>query len=75
MLKLDGVKLKNARLDKGLTKEEAARMAGVSEPTYARAEDGQLIHGSTARCVCDSLSLILAEVRISDETVDEERTA
>jgi transcriptional regulator with XRE-family HTH domain len=73
-MKLDGTKLKNARLDKGWSQNEAAVAATVSEPTYIRAEQGLPIHPSTGRLITEALGVALADVRISVED-DEERTA
>lgn len=71
MMKLDGTKLKNARLDKGWNQEEAAKAANISEPTYVRAEQGHPIHPSTGRCIAEALGIVLSDVRIPIEDGEE----
>lgn len=66
MMKLNGVKLREARLDRSWTQDQAAAAAGVSLPTYNRAENESPIHPGTAEKICSSLGLPVATTRIRE---------
>jgi transcriptional regulator with XRE-family HTH domain len=69
-MKLNGEKLRNARLDKTMTQEEAAKAANVSLGTYHRAEHEKEIDPPTARRICEVLDLDAVDVRLRDVQVD-----
>jgi transcriptional regulator with XRE-family HTH domain len=70
-MKLDGTKLKEARLNKGLTQEQVAEKAAVSFATVNRAEHGRGVHPPSAKAIVDVLELKLPDVRISEEEDDD----
>lgn len=70
MMKLEAIKVLNARLDRGWSQAEAAQKAGLSPVTYNRAENGSDIHPSTGKQIAEALELNLADIRV--QSVDTE---
>ena len=60
---MNGKKLKDARIDKGMTAEEVASLALVSVKTVYNAENGKSVNISTAKRICKVLGLSHRDLR------------
>lgn len=63
-MRLNKELLIEARENRGWTQEQAAQAAGVSLPTYNRAENGKEVQPPNAKRIADALELVLAKVRV-----------
>jgi transcriptional regulator with XRE-family HTH domain len=64
-MEVDGVKLKEMRLDAGLSQEELHEMTGVSRDTISRMETGDRPnpHPKTLRKLAEALGVSVADIR------------
>jgi transcriptional regulator with XRE-family HTH domain len=64
-MEVDGVKLREARLDRGLSQEELHEMTGVSRDTISRMETGDRPnpHPKTLRKLAEALGVSVADIR------------
>jgi transcriptional regulator with XRE-family HTH domain len=64
-MEVDGVKLKELRLDRGLSQEELHEMTGVSRDTISRMESGDRPnpHPRTLRRLAEALGVTVADIR------------
>jgi transcriptional regulator with XRE-family HTH domain len=64
-MEVDGVKLKEMRLDRGLSQEELHEMTGVSRDTISRMETGDRPspHPKTLRKLAEALGVSVADIR------------
>jgi transcriptional regulator with XRE-family HTH domain len=64
-MEVDGVKLKEIRLDRGLSQEELHEMTGVSRDTISRMETGDRPnpHPRTLRRLAEALGVSVADIR------------
>jgi transcriptional regulator with XRE-family HTH domain len=64
-MEVDGVKLREARLDRGLSQEDLHRMTGVSRDTISRMETGDRPnpHPKTLRKLAGALGVSVADIR------------
>jgi transcriptional regulator with XRE-family HTH domain len=69
-MKLDGRKLKDARLDLGLSQSDVATKAGVAQATISNAENGLDVNPGNGRAIVDALKLKLKDTRVREESDD-----
>jgi len=64
-MEVDGVKLREVRLDRGLSQEDLHRMTGVSRDTISRMETGDRPnpHPKTLRKLAGALGVSVADIR------------
>jgi transcriptional regulator with XRE-family HTH domain len=64
-MEIDGVKLREARLDRGLSQEELHEMTGVSRDTISKMETGDRPnpHPRTLRKLAEALGVSVADIR------------
>jgi transcriptional regulator with XRE-family HTH domain len=64
-MEVDGVKLREVRLDRGLSQEELHEMTGVSRDTISRMETGDRPnpHPRTLRRLASALGVTVADIR------------
>jgi transcriptional regulator with XRE-family HTH domain len=64
-MEVDGVKLKELRLDQGLSQEELHQMTGVSRDTISKMETGDRPnpHPRTLRRLASALGVTVADIR------------
>jgi transcriptional regulator with XRE-family HTH domain len=64
-MEVDGVKLKEMRLDRGLSQAELHEMTGVSRDTISRMETGDRLnpHPRTLRKLAEALGVSVADIR------------
>jgi transcriptional regulator with XRE-family HTH domain len=64
-MEVDGVKLREVRLDQGLSQEELHEMTGVSRDTISRMETGDRPnpHPKTLRKLAEALGVSVADIR------------
>jgi transcriptional regulator with XRE-family HTH domain len=64
-MEVDGVKLREIRLDRGLSQEELHEMTGVSRDTISRMETGDRPnpHPRTLRRLASALGVTVADIR------------
>ena len=67
-MEVDGVKLREARLDAGLSQEDLHRMTGVSRDTISKMETGDRPnpHPRTLRKLAEALGVSVADIRKKD---------
>ena len=67
-MEVDGVKLREVRLDRGLSQEELHEMTGVSRDTISKMETGDRPnpHPRTLRTLAGALGVTVAEIRKRD---------
>jgi len=67
-MEVDGVKLKEVRLDAGLSQEELHQMTGISRDTISRMETGDRPnpHPRTLRKLAEALGVSVADIRKRD---------
>jgi transcriptional regulator with XRE-family HTH domain len=64
-MEVDGVKLKEIRLDRGYSQEELHRLTGISRDTISRLETGDRPnpHPRTLRKLAEALGVSVADIR------------
>jgi transcriptional regulator with XRE-family HTH domain len=64
-MEVDGVKLRELRLDQGLSQEELHQMTGVSRDTISKMETGDRPnpHPRTLRRLASALGVTVADIR------------
>jgi len=67
-MEIDGVKLRELRLDQGLSQEELHEMTGVSRDTISKMETGDRPnpHPRTLRKLAEALGASVADIRKRD---------
>jgi transcriptional regulator with XRE-family HTH domain len=67
-MEVDGMKLRDVRLDAGLSQEELHQMTGVSRDTISRMETGDRPnpHPRTLRKLAQALGVSVADIRKRD---------
>lgn len=63
-MKLDGTKLKTARLGRGLNQTQVAVKCDLTTVTISNAENEKDLQPATAKVICDFLDLDLAETML-----------
>ena len=68
LMEVDGVKLKEARLDRGLSQMELHELSGVSQDTISKLETGGRPnpHPRTLRALANALGVSVADIRKRD---------
>jgi transcriptional regulator with XRE-family HTH domain len=67
-MEVDGVKLREVRLDQGLSQEELHQMTGVSRDTISKMETGDRPnpHPRSLRKLAEALGVSVADIRKRD---------
>ena len=67
-MEIDGMKLRNLRLDAGLSQDELHQMTGVSRDTISRLETGDRPnpHPRTLRKLAEALGVSVGDIRKRD---------